>query len=275
MSKGTETLSTKPSLYEKTRKAVTRAGVFMGGLALTACGGGESTKTVDAAPVTPSATSSVSPNVEPVTESTPEATETKTPQQLERESMTYGTKADYFIDPEWYAIVEANGGIGGPEEDALINREYLAEVIQNLLDNQTVAIETGNPDAIIATYSQDTPGDYGNMSGSVGSLQSQAEYRKTLTENDPSLPVGSMELRSILGVSPYVEDKNMVDVSILFNRVDYNVDPQGEVLRTISQEEYNWTIRHDSDVSGWSDGGYRANWGIDGEMFVDSNNVTE
>lgn len=77
MSKGTETLSANPTLFDKLREKKSRAVVLLAGAVLSACGGGETTKAVDPAPAntseTPSATAS--PSVEPVTESTPETPE--------------------------------------------------------------------------------------------------------------------------------------------------------------------------------------------------------
>lgn len=250
-----------------------KAGIFLGGIATVAglglgaksmIGGEGAPRTVDkdevGAPAVPGGG---------------ETEAVKTPEQELRDSLTYGTEYEYFVDPKFYSEMTEYGGIDGNLEKSYIDESYAQTVVQNLLNNKLVALETGNEDAILATYNQVSPGNFGEMSGSVGGLRDQAAFLKEQREKNPSFPVGSLELISLVDVTPDPTDKNIVEVQLSFDDVSYGVDGQGNVAKYHTVDDYTWILERDDDVSGWSDGGERSNWGIKSEQLIDMVEVNE
>jgi hypothetical protein len=186
-----------------------------------------------------------------------------TPEQELREAMTYDTESQQIVDPEYYDILAAQGGIDLQDEKRLIDTDYAATVIQGKLNNITMATETGNEDAILATFYQTAPGEFGPAQEDVDIIREQAGLKQDFQEQYASYPISSLTLGGLKEVVPYTDNHDKVDVTFMVTRVDYGNYTEGqEPVRFASLEEWSVPL-HLNDVAGWSDGGTRKDWSFD------------
>ncbi|HRJ06804.1 MAG TPA: hypothetical protein PK096_01390 [Candidatus Saccharibacteria bacterium] len=184
----------------------------------------------------------------------------------QREAMYYAVESDYFIDEAWYDQVGSSSGdgpVGATDVTPYVNQEVLNDVVNDHLNNLTVATETGSNDAIIAAYGQIAPGEFGDVQDEVEQIRAQSEAIKDFSEQNPDYPVSSIVLQSIDSVSPSTTNKDEVTITYTVLKTTYgNYTPGQDIVEFKMLESWTETFQR-QDVEGWSDAPadqYTATW---------------
>ena len=182
--------------------------------------------------------------------------------------MRYAYESDYFIDPAWYDVEQPTpppdgGPYGGPSVEPYVDKEVAADVVNDLLQNIVMARETGNNDAIIASYAQTTPGDFGEVQEEFDAIRANAEAAQKFSQEFPDYPVSSLTLDGDILVGSPVDNKDTAAMTFTVINTTYgNYRPGQDVIEFKSRETWNVTLVRQA-VSGWSDkpaGQYTTMW---------------
>lgn len=183
----------------------------------------------------------------------------------QRADMYYAYEPDYFISDEFYLNNPAptEGGPGGYSDPSeYIDQTVVHDLVSDLLHNMTVATETGSEDAIIATYAQESDGNFGNMQDEVDVLRQQIELKQGFIGQYPDYPIGSIVLQSIDSVSPNTANKDHASIELTVQNTQYgNYNAGEEPVAFITTESWSWDLER-REVNGFSASSGTTMWVI-------------
>jgi hypothetical protein len=199
-------------------------------------------------------------------------TETEESPQQERDAMHYVTSDASFVDQAFYDNAPTSSGdgpVGGPDASQYIDKDTVSHVVDGILNNITVATETGNEDAVIAAYHQTAPGEFGNSQDEVDVIEQQSELKQQFIEQNPDYPVSGLVREEVVSVAPDPTDKNKVSVTFTVLHTTYGNYVEGQdVVKFQSQETWSFDLVRES-VAGLSDGSTPTSWLVENSS-VDS-----
>lgn len=172
----------------------------------------------------------------------------------EREALVVQYAQEDIINPTFW-----ESGRTEPNTDE-IDLVAAAATVRKLEENKRMFAETGNPDALLATYGQpNSNGKYGGAQRDVDFSRSERAEAETSQQFDPTYPVSKVTNVIIEQVIPGMRPTDPITVIATVERELYtSILNAGDTYQPINATDtFAYDLLVGEIVKGWSDGGER------------------